>query len=102
MNENLIRIDKSLDKLVKKIELLSYVNPLNIASEKKRFFASKFNYEPQFHYPKRKFDGYKLQRDFFSHRLEDIDDLLISELYEDIIYEYSGLIECIETIGSGR
>lgn len=39
---------------------------------------------------------------FFSQRLERIEDDDIRQLYEDIIYEYSGLIECIETIGQGR
>ena len=49
-----------------------------------------------------RFNGYKLHRLFFSQRLERIEDEDIRQLYEDIIYEYSGLIECIETIGQGR
>lgn len=95
-------IDSNLDRLVKNIELLNYINPLNIAAEKKKFFSSKYNYEPEFKYPKIKFNGYKLHRLFFSQRLERIEDDDIRQLYEDIIYEYSGLIECIETIGQGR
>jgi uncharacterized protein (TIGR02421 family) len=39
---------------------------------------------------------------FFSQRLERIEDDDIRSLYEDIIYDYSGLVECIETIGQGR
>ncbi len=100
--QDLIDIDANLNRLVKSIELLNYINPLNIESEKKKFFASKFKYEPQFKYPKIKFNGYKLHRLFFSQRLERINDEDIRQLYEDIIYEYSGLIECIETIGKGR
>ncbi|WP_250436388.1 flavohemoglobin expression-modulating QEGLA motif protein [Hanstruepera flava] len=100
--QDLFDIDANLNRLVKKIELLNYINPLNIESEKKQFYASKFNYEPNFHYPKLKFNGYKLHRLFFSQRLERIEDEDIRNLYEDIIYEYSGLIECIETINQGR
>lgn len=100
--QSLFDIDGNLNRLVKKIELLNYINPLNIESEKKRFFAAKYNYEPQFKYPKIKFDGYKLHRLFFSQRLERIKDEDIQQLYKDVIYEYSGLIECIETIGTGR
>jgi hypothetical protein len=33
-------IDANLDRLVRKIELLSYINPQNIEKEKQRFFAS--------------------------------------------------------------
>jgi uncharacterized protein (TIGR02421 family) len=100
--QDLFDIDANLNRLVKKIELLNYINPLNIESEKRQFYASKYNYEPNFKYPKLKFNGYKLHRLFFSQRLERIEDEDIRQLYEDIIYEYSGLIECIETINKGR
>lgn len=100
--QDLFDIDANLNRLVKNIELLNYINPLNIASEKKKFYSSKYNYEPQFKYPKMRFNGYKLHRLFFSQRLERIEDEDIRQLYEDIIYDYSGLIECIETIGQGR
>ena len=95
-------IDANLNRLVKNIELLNYINPLHIAAEKKKFFSAKYNYEPEFKYPKIKFDGYKLHRLLFSQRLERIEDHAIRQLYEDVIYEYSGLIECIETIGKGK
>ena len=101
-HQSLFDIDANLNRLVKHIELLNYINPLNIEHEKKLFFSAKFNYEPQFKYPKIKFNGYKLHRLFFSQRLERIEDDLIRQLYEDVIYEYSGLIECIETINQGR
>lgn len=100
--QDLFDIDSNLNRLVRNIEVLDYINPLNIASEKKTFYSSKYNYEPQFKYPKMKFNGYKLHRLFFSQRLERIEDTDIRQLYEDVIYEYSGLIECIETIGKGR
>ena len=100
--QNLFDIDANLNRLVKNIELLNYINPLNSATEKKKFYASKYNYEPEFKYRKVKFNGYKLHRLFFSQRLERIEDNDVRQLYEDIIYEYSGLIECIQTIGHGR
>tara|TARA_R110001632_G_scaffold33219_1_gene85225 strand:+ start:2631 stop:3788 length:1158 start_codon:yes stop_codon:yes gene_type:complete len=99
---SLFEIDQNLDGLVKNIELLSYLNPLNIEQEKKRFFASKFTEEPQFKYRKIKFSPFKLQRLLFNQRLERIEDDDIRLLYRDIIYEYSGLIECIDTIGKGK
>ena len=101
-HSSLFEIDQNLDRLVHNIELLNYLNPLNIEQEKKRFFASKFTEDPQFKYRKIKFSPFKLQRLFFNQRLERIDDDDIRRLYRDIIYEYSGLIECIETIGKGK
>lgn len=109
MNKELVKayssvfeIDNNLNKLVKKIELLNYINPLNIEQEKKKFYSSKYKYEPVYRYPKIKFDGFKLHRLFFSQRLEKIEDDDIRQLYEDIVYDHSGLIECIETIGQGK
>jgi uncharacterized protein (TIGR02421 family) len=100
--QELFDIDANLNRLVKKIEVLNYINPLNIEREKKQFFSSKYTYDPVFKYPKLKFNGYKLQRLFFSQRLERIEDEDIRQLYEDVIYEYSSLIECLETINQGR
>ena len=96
-----LEIDSNINRFVHKIELLNYVNPLNIAKAKKEFFASKYTKNPKFKYPKLDFNPYKLQRLFFSQRLERIKDDEIRGLYEDIIYDYSGLIQCIETIGKG-
>ena len=98
----IIAIDAKLDHLVKKIELLNYINPTNIQEEKKKFFASNFNLNPNFSYPKLDFDAFGLQRLLFSLEIETIEDKVIRNLYEDIIYEYSGLIECIATIGKGK
>ena len=98
----LFQIDQNIDSLVKKIELLSYVNPTNIEEEKKRFFASKYLTDPVFTYPDIDFDKFKLHRELFTQLLEDIEDEEIRQLYEDIIYTYSGLIQCIETVNEGK
>ena len=96
---DLFDIDANLDRLVKRIELLSYVNPINIEKEKQRFFTSKYKEEPVFKYPTLKFDPYKLHRLFFSQRLERIKDDQIRQLYKEIIYHYANMVQCIETIG---
>jgi len=99
---HVFEIDANLDRLVHKIELLSYVNPINVEKEKHRFFASKYAMEPEFKYPKVKFNPYKLQRLFFAQRLERIGDDTIRKMYTDVINYYSNMIQCIETIGKGK
>jgi len=85
-HQDLFDIDNNLHRLVQKIELLNYINPLNIESEKKQFFSSKYNYTPKFKYPKIKFNAYKLHRLFFSQRLEmKILDCFIRILYMNIL-----------------
>ena len=95
-------IDHNIDVLVKKIELLSFVNPTNIEDEKQKFFASKYLTDPKFLYPEINFDRFDLHRELFAQPIELIEDTNIRKLYEEIIYTYSGLIQCIETIGAGR
>lgn len=99
---DIFEIDASLDRLVKKIELLSYVNPLNIEKEKHQFFASKYTQDPVFRYPKLKFSPYDLHRLFFSQRLERIENEQIRTLYQEIIYYYSNMVQCIESIGQKK
>ncbi|UJH67419.1 flavohemoglobin expression-modulating QEGLA motif protein [Allomuricauda sp. SCSIO 65647] len=99
---DLFEIDANLDRLIKRIELLNYVNPQNIEKEKHRFFASKYSIEPEFKYPKVKFNPFKLQRLFFAQRLERIQDDTIRKMYTDVINYYSNMIQCIETIGKGK
>ena len=40
--KSLLDIDACIDDLVKQIELLSYVNPINIEEQKVKFFSSKY------------------------------------------------------------
>ncbi|MEA1785401.1 flavohemoglobin expression-modulating QEGLA motif protein [Arenibacter sp. GZD96] len=98
----LFKIDTELDLLVKKIELLSYVNPINMEKEKQRFFTSKYIDNPVFSYPKLKFNPFELQRKFFAQPLERIKDSTAQQLYQDIIYYYSNMIQCIEHIGDHK
>lgn len=101
-NQKLFEIDHKIDELVKKIEMLNYVNPNNIETEKAKFFNSKYLTDPKFTYPKRDFDKFSLHKEFFTLKIDDIEDERLRDFYEDIIYFYSGLIQCIETIGKGK
>lgn len=96
----LFDIDQNIDNLVKQVELLSYVNPINIEEAKAKFFKSKYLKDPEFKYPPINFDRFRLHRELFAQPIELIEDTHTRELYEDIIYAYSGLIQCIETIGT--
>ena len=99
---NLHRIDSNLNNLVKRIEMLDYINPINIEQEKRNFFASKYNVNPKFRYRKIDFNAHKLQQALFSQDIYKIKDEDTRAFYEDVIYDYSGLIQCIESIGKGR
>jgi len=98
----LFELDAKLDRLIRKIELLTHLNPRNIEKEKNSFFASKYSQEPDFKYPRPKFDPFLLQRQFFALPLERISDERIRKLYQETIYYYANIVQCIETIGTGK
>jgi len=100
-NPNVFVIDRNLNNLVKKIELLNYVNPVNIEQEKRHFFSSKYNINPNFRYRKIDFNPHKLQQELFAQDIESIEDDQTRAFYRDVIYDYSGLIMCVESIGKG-
>jgi len=99
---NLFKIDFNLNKLVQKIELLNYINPINIEAEKRNFFASKYNVNPHFKYRKIDFNAHTLQQELFSQDIDSIKDEETRNFFRDVIYDYSGLVQCIETIGKGQ
>ena len=96
------KIDHSLNSMVVKIELLNYINPTNIEQEKRNFFSSKYNINPSFKYKKIDFDSHSIQQQLFLQNIDSIKDEESRTFYRDVIYDYSGLIQCIETIGQGR
>lgn len=100
--EQMFKIDAQLHQLVQKIELLHYINPINIEQEKRKFFASKYNENPNFKYKKLDFNAHLLQQQLFSQDIESIKDEETQSFYREVIYDYSGLIQCIETIGKGH
>lgn len=99
---NLFKIDFNLNKLVQKIELLNYINPINIEAEKRNFFASKYNVNPNFKYRKIDFNAHTLQQELFTQKIDAIKDEVTRNFFRDVIYDYSGLIQCVETIGKGK
>ncbi len=97
----LFKLDSQLNELVKKIELLDYINPINIEKEKRNFFSSKYNVNPKFRYRRIDFDAHKLQQQLFSQDIDSLKNEATHSLYREVIYDYSSLIQCIETIGKG-
>lgn len=99
---NLFEVDQRIYNLVKDIELLNYVNPVNIESEKRRFFESKYLNEPKFQYKPCPVDVFKLQQQLFSISIDKVEDEPSQEFYKDLIYAYSNLLQCLGSIGQGR
>lgn len=91
---NYKEIDKKLNKIDEKIKLLYHLRPLNLESEEKEFLNDT-HYNPQFEYPKLKFDPIDL-----IDSLEKIqtDQSPLGEVFEKKKREVSDKIALLEAI----
>ena len=75
------KIDAELFALVKNIDILDAVKPLNYLQEKEAFFESNFSSEPNFTYKPNHINPFVLKRKLFNLPLEKIKDEDLYSLY---------------------
>ncbi|WP_306642466.1 flavohemoglobin expression-modulating QEGLA motif protein [Sanyastnella coralliicola] len=102
LQESILEVDSALHDLLKNFELLSMVNPINVAQEKKRFFESRCTINPQFEYKPIGFDPFHLKRKIHRLEIEKITDVHIQRLYQDVINAFSDKIDMLSSIGSSK
>tara|TARA_B100001121_G_C18690915_1_gene622998 strand:+ start:1347 stop:3344 length:1998 start_codon:yes stop_codon:yes gene_type:complete len=102
IEEQLKKVDKSLYQLTKKLEVLSYVTPLNLESEQKKFLKNKGEKNPNFKYRQIIDHPFEFKRKLYSLKLEDIKDVSVARLYRDVIESYSDKIDMLNTIGTDK
>ena len=96
----LLQFDQDLHALVKDIEILDAVNPLNYHEEKKAFFEQRFSKEPSFVYKKPNVDAFSFKRNLFNLPLEIVQDEDLHLIYSDIIDSYVDKVDQVKSIGS--
>jgi uncharacterized protein (TIGR02421 family) len=102
LQKSILEVDAQLYETLKGFELLSAINPINIESEKKRFFASRCTINPEFEYKPIRFDPFQLKRKLHRMEVERISDIHIQRLYESVINAYSDKIDMLASLGSSR
>lgn len=99
---SLLDLDTEFHQIVKRINILSAVTPLNYAQEKQRFFDSKFSVEPTFSYIEHKVDVIALKRKLLNLSVETIEDDDLQLLYVDAITSYIDKVDQFNSIDSPR
>lgn len=88
-------IDYQINLLLKDFDLLSFVSPINIESEKRKFLNSKNKKAPNFKYSPLKFDVSFLKRSLYSLPIDDISDISLQSMYREIIEAYSSQMDML-------
>lgn len=95
MGDNLKLVDNQLYDLLKNIEIIDFVNPINIETEKKKFFQSKYKKNPSFKYKPLNIDVNEIKREMYKLPVQKIQDINLQLLYKDIIESYSNKLELL-------
>jgi len=99
---DVLEIDQALFRLAKDFELLSFINPTNIESEKHRFFKSGFKNDPRFNYRIPQIDPRNFQRALHRLPVETIKDSEVQYLYAETIQAFSDRIDIISSVDSNK
>lgn len=88
-------IDQKLYKILKGIDILTFVNPMNLEAEKKRFYASKFKRNPNFKYKPLIIDIPEFKRSLYELPVNDLTDITIQQIFKNVIEAYVDQIELL-------
>lgn len=102
LDKSILQVDRELYKIVKNFEVLKFVNPVNIESEKRKFLRSKGTYKPVFKYKHLNVDPFMYKRKLMNLPVEEIHDVDIQNLYKQVINSYCDKVELIASIGTDR
>ena len=92
--------DMQLFEAVKKINILSAVNPANFKQQKQAFFDSHYSTEPDFTYTSTKVDVFATKRTLFDLPLEAVTDEDLYKIYFDTINSYVDKVDQFNSIGT--
>ncbi len=93
-------IDQQLHSLVRNINILEAVTPLNYAQQKTLFFEQHYSAVPSFVYRENSISPFALKRSLFNLPLEKIQDADLQQLYLSVIDSYVDKIDQFKSIGS--
>lgn len=93
------QIDSKLYKLVKDVDILQFVNPINLQAEKRKFFKSGYRYQPDFRYRPIDMDPYLIKQQLYALPVDIIQDGSIRNLYRRVIEAYGDKVEQLASIG---
>lgn len=102
LQPELVKIDKSLFRLVKNFELLSFVNPANLEAEKTKFFKAKCNYNPEYRYKPLTIDPHIFKAKMFRLDVDSLEDIHFRQIYIDIINAYSDKVDMLSSLGTEK
>ena len=95
-----LEVDRKLYRMVRQVDSLLYINPVNLLQEKRRFFARGYQYTPEFRYRQLRIDPYALKEQLYHLPVSSINDPSLRELYRTVVDAHAMKVELLGTIGT--
>jgi len=95
-------IDRALARAAKAPDLLHYLTPVNLESERRRFLKKQGSRDPAFSYRLPELDPIVQKRTLHRIPLEDIADLEIQQLYAEVVQDCSDRLDLLQSLGTER
>ncbi|NJM16219.1 MAG: DUF1704 domain-containing protein [Bacteroidales bacterium] len=102
LQPDLLKLDTQLYKMVRNFEILSFVNPVNIESEKKKFIKSRYTANPEFRYKPLTIDPFAFKAKMYKLNVDAIEDIHIKQIYIDIINAYADKVDMLANLGTEK
>lgn len=102
MDPAVLKLDRALYRLAKGLETLYYINPINLQSEKKRFFKYHGKYLPNFRYRQLEINPYHFREQLYRLPVDAIRDPSVQSLYRDVIDNLSDKIAMLVKAGQAQ
>jgi uncharacterized protein (TIGR02421 family) len=96
----IVQLDSDLHALVKDIDILDAVAPLNYKEEKALFLKAHYSHEPNFIYAKKNLDAFAFKRSLFQLPIEKVQDEDLRTIYLAVIDSYVDKVDQYKSIGS--
>jgi uncharacterized protein (TIGR02421 family) len=100
INKKVTDLDARLFELVRGVDILDAIAPVNYRQERAAFFDAMYSKNPEFLYQKHSLNPFLLKRDLFNLPLENIDDADLVCLYSDIIDSYVDKVDQYKSLGT--
>ena len=97
-----LEVDRRLFRLVRQMDTLMYINPVNLLQEKRRFFARGYHYTPEFRYRQLRIDPYAVKEQLYHLPVSTISDPSLRELYRKVVDAHAMKAELLATIGTDQ
>ena len=96
------RIDRAVTRAAKAPDLLHYLTPINLESERRRFLKKQGTRNPAFSYRLPELDPIVQKRTLHRIPLEEIADSEIQQLYVDVVQDCSNRLDLLQSLGTER